>query len=461
MSTANTSHKKVKKEPKHSWWSGVGSFFSGVGCFFSGAVDSIPVVGHIKGAVEYALGHKEAAKKSFEAATRTTVVMGAGVAGFCLGGPAGAVGAGIGAGVLFDAAESGIDSAIHRDWRPHGEMKEFTHIVQGDASWWDYASLGMDIVFDGLSGADGGGAIFKGAIKEGAEKGMAGEIERDLEKKAVEDVAEKGGSSAVSGGTKRPIPEWPPNVRVEYHLREHHWTPRGTGLDEADPMFREIYEELERLPKDDFEVRYGNKEDWLGHEKPWWHYDNTANLKNKTIKSVRGDVHAKKGHIKNCEIRGSQLHKVKKGMPMAERRNVDHALECQLRVKINNGTMTEEFSKTTIEDVSVVLKKWQNSESNLWVINAKMNIWKRDATYSLMARQLPDGTVLRGSKNIQTGSLAPWVYGKYRQIKSYQKYKRRLRNCQISPRPSLTSDGQKLIKKFIMQGKKELLLPLK
>ena len=181
----------------------------------------------------------------------------------------------------------------------------------------------MDTVFDGLGGADGA-AIFKASIEKGMEKGLATEIEKDV--KTL-------GHALESGAERKPnIPEFPPERRVNYQIKDSHWTPRGTGLDEADPMFREIYLQQERLPKDDFAVRYGEKpvmtaEGYSGR----WFFENDYKLKNKTIKAVRKDVSTKKPGMM-CEIKNDVVKVVKKGMDMLQRKNVDHAVECQMHV---------------------------------------------------------------------------------------------------------------------------------
>lgn len=82
--------------------------------------DGIPVVGHAKGVVHYTFGDTEGGNIAMRSATRTTglfclkiftdietmddllAVMGAGAGGFLVGGPVGAVGAGIGAGAAMD-----------------------------------------------------------------------------------------------------------------------------------------------------------------------------------------------------------------------------------------------------------------------------------------------------------------------------------------------------------------------
>ncbi len=54
-------------------------------------IDSIPVAGHIKGGVHYALGDNNQGDESMKAASRSTGVVLGGAGGFLAGGPVGAV----------------------------------------------------------------------------------------------------------------------------------------------------------------------------------------------------------------------------------------------------------------------------------------------------------------------------------------------------------------------------------
>lgn len=82
-------------------------------------VDGTPLVGHIKGGVHYALNDNEKGDACMKSASRTTAAIAAGVAT----GGAGAVAAGVAAataGVVTDAVTTGVDSAVHNEYRPNG-----------------------------------------------------------------------------------------------------------------------------------------------------------------------------------------------------------------------------------------------------------------------------------------------------------------------------------------------------
>ncbi|KAF1763166.1 hypothetical protein GCK72_011432 [Caenorhabditis remanei] len=74
----------------------------------SSAVDGIPVVGHVKGAVHYAMGDGDKGDRSMLSASRTASVMVGGAAGFVVGGPVGAVAGGMATGSSFDIGHTVI-----------------------------------------------------------------------------------------------------------------------------------------------------------------------------------------------------------------------------------------------------------------------------------------------------------------------------------------------------------------
>ena len=61
----------------------------------SNFADGIPVVGHVKGGIHYICGDKEGGDNAMKSSSRTVGVIGGGVGGFFVGGPAGAIGGGL------------------------------------------------------------------------------------------------------------------------------------------------------------------------------------------------------------------------------------------------------------------------------------------------------------------------------------------------------------------------------
>ncbi|KDR70002.1 hypothetical protein GALMADRAFT_900591 [Galerina marginata CBS 339.88] len=83
-------------------------------------VDSIPVLGHVKGVVHLIKGDTDKFWESEEAATRTLVILGAGALTVSTGGAAAPILAGVVAGLVYDAATTGIESARHGKFDPQG-----------------------------------------------------------------------------------------------------------------------------------------------------------------------------------------------------------------------------------------------------------------------------------------------------------------------------------------------------
>ncbi|EJD48258.1 hypothetical protein AURDEDRAFT_113089 [Auricularia subglabra TFB-10046 SS5] len=119
----------------------------------SDLADNVPIVGHVKGLVHLALGDTEAFARSEEAATRTLAVLGAGALVAGTGGAAAPILAGVAAGVVADAAITGIESARHQKYDPQGYLGAISEL---SSDWrggvFDVVALGVG---DAVLGADG------------------------------------------------------------------------------------------------------------------------------------------------------------------------------------------------------------------------------------------------------------------------------------------------------------------
>eukprot|EP00118_Oscarella_pearsei_P014350 m.122473 g.122473 ORF g.122473 m.122473 type:complete len:463 (+) comp37785_c0_seq1:239-1627(+) len=88
-------------------------------------LDSLPVVGHVKGAIHYATGDREHGDKCMKDASKSTVSIGAMVAVAGTGGAAAPLVAGavaVTSSTVMDGVITGIDSAVHDEYRPYGEI---------------------------------------------------------------------------------------------------------------------------------------------------------------------------------------------------------------------------------------------------------------------------------------------------------------------------------------------------
>ena len=132
--------------------------------FISDVVDGIPAVGHVKGGIHYALGDRDGGDKAMKSASRTTGVMGGGVVGFFAGGPIGAAAGGVAGGLAMDGLTTGIDSAVHKEYRPSGMVAQVTEIAKDPKNpgiWFDTMAIPVFDAMTGVSAGKGAGRIAK------------------------------------------------------------------------------------------------------------------------------------------------------------------------------------------------------------------------------------------------------------------------------------------------------------
>merc|ERR1712172_428371 len=94
-----------------------------------GLLDGTPVVGHLKGAIHYAVGDTEGGDQVMRSASRTIGVIGGGVVGIATGGPAGMVAGGALGGAAADGIITGIESGIHGEFRPSGQIETVNRLA--------------------------------------------------------------------------------------------------------------------------------------------------------------------------------------------------------------------------------------------------------------------------------------------------------------------------------------------
>jgi len=94
-----------------------------------GLLDGTPVVGHLKGAIHYAVGDTEGGDQVMRSASRTIGVIGGGVVGIAGGGPAGMVAGGALGGAAADGIITGIESSIHGEFRPSGQIETVNRLA--------------------------------------------------------------------------------------------------------------------------------------------------------------------------------------------------------------------------------------------------------------------------------------------------------------------------------------------
>ena len=93
-------------------------------------LNATPGVGHVKGLIHYACNDCEGGDRAMKAASRTFGVAAGGAAGFVAGGPAGAAAGGVAGGAIMDGIITGVDSAVHDEYRPAGSVANVTKLVK-------------------------------------------------------------------------------------------------------------------------------------------------------------------------------------------------------------------------------------------------------------------------------------------------------------------------------------------
>eukprot|EP00300_Choanocystis_sp_HF-7_P028415 c34014_g1_i1.p1 GENE.c34014_g1_i1~~c34014_g1_i1.p1 ORF type:complete len:378 (+),score=47.93 c34014_g1_i1:34-1167(+) len=141
----------------------------------SGVANALPVVGHVKGAVHYAAGDHSGGDAAMKGASRSVGVLAGGVGGFVVGGPAGAIAGGIVGGAAMDGVTTGVESAIHRKFKPNGLVALSTEIATSkDNLPGNCVDLVGGVVLDGLAGLGAGRvaahAVAKPAVVVGSVK---------------------------------------------------------------------------------------------------------------------------------------------------------------------------------------------------------------------------------------------------------------------------------------------------
>ncbi|GAB9472304.1 hypothetical protein Gpo141_00009485 [Globisporangium polare] len=127
-----------------------------------GLSDGIPGVGHVKGGICYAVGDKERGDRAMKSSSRSVSVLGGGVKGYLVGGPVGAIAGGIIAGAAMDGTITGIESSIHKEFRPHGQIASWNQVAtakNSDERIGGIVSGVMTPVTDGLSGYAAGKTV--------------------------------------------------------------------------------------------------------------------------------------------------------------------------------------------------------------------------------------------------------------------------------------------------------------
>uniref|UniRef100_A0A914VSG6 VPS9 domain-containing protein n=1 Tax=Plectus sambesii TaxID=2011161 RepID=A0A914VSG6_9BILA len=120
-------------------------------------INGVPVVGHIKGGIHYALDDKNGGHEAMKASSRTVGVIAGALGGALIGGPAVAAAGGVGGGLAVDTLSTAIESAVNRRYSPSGTLALGTELVRNHSdagAVFDAAGgFALTVALDGVGGA--------------------------------------------------------------------------------------------------------------------------------------------------------------------------------------------------------------------------------------------------------------------------------------------------------------------
>ncbi|CAL4110425.1 unnamed protein product, partial [Meganyctiphanes norvegica] len=114
----------------------------------SGILNGIPVIGHVKGGMHYALKDRKAGTASIKAANHTTAAITGGALGFMAAGPGGAIVGGIIGGTAADTVTTSIQYKATGKYRPEGILQPLSD-PKNPGKWVDGVT---GVLLDGISG---------------------------------------------------------------------------------------------------------------------------------------------------------------------------------------------------------------------------------------------------------------------------------------------------------------------
>ncbi|XP_060804225.1 uncharacterized protein LOC106139693 [Amyelois transitella] len=168
--------------------------------FLSNVLDSIPVVGHVKGVVHYAVGDTQGGNKAMYQSTRTTAVLAGGAVG-CVAGPAGAVAGAMSAGLATDTIAS-----IATD-KPQGIIEGCDNIgsdiAAGRNPTCSILSTTVQLGLDGVGGLGMGGVA--SAASNISEKAVAKTLENIGKNEMTKIVSKKVSEKAVQKAIQQAV----------------------------------------------------------------------------------------------------------------------------------------------------------------------------------------------------------------------------------------------------------------
>ncbi|XP_066975328.1 uncharacterized protein [Macrobrachium rosenbergii] len=151
-----------------------------------GLVDSVPLVGHLKGGIHYACGDKNRGDVAMKASSHTSAAIAGGIGGFFVGGPVGATLGGMAAGSAMDSIITLSEFGVSRRFKPEGILKPLSD-PKNPGKWVDAVA---GVIVDGILGKGAGALVAKSNIQPSALHMAVSEEKKKIIKSLVQLAAE-------------------------------------------------------------------------------------------------------------------------------------------------------------------------------------------------------------------------------------------------------------------------------
>ncbi|XP_068241205.1 uncharacterized protein [Palaemon carinicauda] len=129
-----------------------------------GFVDSVPLVGHLKGGIHYARGDRNRGDVAMKASSHTSAAIVGGIGGFFVGGPLGATLGGMAAGTAMDSIITLSEFGVSRRYKPEGILKPLSD-PRNPGKWVDAVA---GVIVDGILGKGAGALAAKSNVQPSA-----------------------------------------------------------------------------------------------------------------------------------------------------------------------------------------------------------------------------------------------------------------------------------------------------
>lgn len=130
-------------------------------------LNSVPVVGHLKGGFHFFYGDLQGAGDAVILATRSTGVMVGGIGGMVIAGPVGACAGGLVAGIAMDTLVTGVESLVNEEMILFGYLDSVNNMREGQFDLTDGIDFTFGLISDSIGGYTAGRCFGKAIVQQG------------------------------------------------------------------------------------------------------------------------------------------------------------------------------------------------------------------------------------------------------------------------------------------------------